>query len=122
MSTTLTGKNQVTIPAAIVKEMQLEPGTKLEWSVGDVPGIIIIKVEPTLRQRIVRLQELGAKMRLEQGPAWDPVGELLAERELDLQREQQEGAGLYARLQPQGALRQPTLEVRTESATESNAR
>ena len=28
---TVTGKNQITIPAAVVRELQIEPGMKLEF-------------------------------------------------------------------------------------------
>ena len=80
MSTTLTGKNQVTIPAELVREMGLEPGTKLEWLKGDLPGVIIIKVQPSIRQLLRRAREIGAEMK-RQNPDWNPIAELEAERE-----------------------------------------
>jgi bifunctional DNA-binding transcriptional regulator/antitoxin component of YhaV-PrlF toxin-antitoxin module len=80
MSTTLTGKNQVTIPAELVREMGLEPGTKLEWLKGDTPGVIIIKVQPSIRQLLRRAREIGTELK-RQNPAWDPIAELDAERE-----------------------------------------
>ena len=80
----------MTVPAAIVKEMGLEPGTRLEWLKGDVPGVIIIKVQPTVRQMLARIQELGAEMKREMGPDWDPVEELMLERERDMIDEEQD--------------------------------
>ena len=80
MSTTLTGKNQVTIPAELVREMGLEQGAKLEWLKGDLPGVIIIKVQPSVRQLLKRAREIGAQMKKEH-PDWDPIAELMAERE-----------------------------------------
>jgi bifunctional DNA-binding transcriptional regulator/antitoxin component of YhaV-PrlF toxin-antitoxin module len=32
MTTTITGKNQVTLPAELVREHDWKPGTKLEWT------------------------------------------------------------------------------------------
>jgi len=87
MSTTLTGKNQVTIPAAIAREMNLEPGSRLEWLKGDVPGVIIIKVLPSRRQLLARAQEIGAELKKE-FPDWDPIADLIAERELDMAEEE----------------------------------
>lgn len=89
MSTTLTGKNQVTIPAELVREMGLEPGAKLEWLKGDLPGVIIIKVQPSIRQQFARAQEMGAEIRMRMGPDWDPVAQLIEGR----QREDREVNG-----------------------------
>lgn len=80
MSTTLTGKNQVTIPAELVREMGLEPGTKLEWLKGDVPGVIIIKVQPSVRQMLAEIRAIG-RAHKEANPGVDLVAELIAERE-----------------------------------------
>ena len=80
MSTTLTGKNQVTIPAELVREMGLEPGTKLEWLKGDMPGVIIIKVQPSIRQLLAEVRAIGTAHK-RANPGVDLVAELMAERE-----------------------------------------
>jgi bifunctional DNA-binding transcriptional regulator/antitoxin component of YhaV-PrlF toxin-antitoxin module len=80
MRTTLTGKNQVTIPAELVREMGLEPGTKLEWLKGDLPGVIIIKVEPSIRQLLAEVRAIGTEHK-RKNPGLDIVAELIAERE-----------------------------------------
>ncbi len=76
LQATITGKNQITIPAAIVREMQLEPGMRLEFEVGD---------KRTLIGRLV-LSPYELAMQLEGilqdalQPGDDPVGDLIRER------------------------------------------
>lgn len=80
MTTTLTGKNQVTVPAEIAREMGLEPGARFDWVRGDTPDTIVIHVQPSIRQILDRAQELGRKMQ--EGPfkGRDLIAELIAER------------------------------------------
>ena len=59
MISTLTETNQLTVPAEIVKEMQLELGSRFEWKLGEMPGTIVIEVLPSVRQLLDRVQELG---------------------------------------------------------------
>ena len=89
MTTSLTGKNQVTVPAEIVKQLGLEPGAKFDWSVSDEPGLIVVRVQPSRSQLLQRLKELTANSRENLGGR-DPVAELIAERELDMELEEQE--------------------------------
>ena len=35
MITTVTGKNQITIPAELARELDISPGTKLDWTKGE---------------------------------------------------------------------------------------
>ena len=35
IKTVVTGKNQVTIPAALARELNIEVGTQLEWEIRD---------------------------------------------------------------------------------------
>ena len=46
MITTLTGKNQITIPAALSAKLKLKPGTRLEWMVADAPDEIRCRILP----------------------------------------------------------------------------
>ncbi len=41
MTTTITGKNQVTLPAEIVREFGWKPGTKLDWQKFDDNSLIV---------------------------------------------------------------------------------
>ena len=79
MITTLTGKNQVTVPAELAREFGLEPGSKLDWSKGKTPGTIVIKVQPSIRQMLDRVQEIGRQFKNR-----DMVAELIAEREKEM--------------------------------------
>ena len=81
MITTLTGKNQVTVPAEIVKEMQLERGSRFEWTLGERPGVIVIEVKPSKSQLLKRVQELGKSCKR------DLIQELIDERNLDMLEE-----------------------------------
>ncbi len=75
MITTLTGKNQITVPAEIARQMGLEPGAKPEWAIGEKPHPILIKVQPRRAQRLARIQELGKSFE-----GRDLVAELIADR------------------------------------------
>ena len=44
MITTLTGKNQITIPAALSAKLKLKPGTRLEWMAADAPDEIRCRI------------------------------------------------------------------------------
>ena len=46
MVTTLTGKNQITIPAALSAKLKLKRGTRLEWMATDAPDEIRCRILP----------------------------------------------------------------------------
>jgi len=76
MITTITGKNQVTLPAGIVRTLELIPGTQLEWAVGP-NGTLIATPRPTKARLASALMGAGRKYLR---PGSDPVGDLIAER------------------------------------------
>ena len=76
MITTITGKNQVTLPAEIVKALALTPGTRLDWRIGP-DGSIVAQPRPSRAKMAAAF--LGSGRRLLQ-PGDDPVAELIAER------------------------------------------
>jgi AbrB family looped-hinge helix DNA binding protein len=76
MTTTLTGKNQVTVPAEIARQFGLEPGSRLDWSAGKAPGTIVVKVQMSKRQMIERIREIGRGIKNR-----NLVEELIKERE-----------------------------------------
>lgn len=51
MSTTLTSKGQVTIPKRIRDEMQLLPGSPVEFSVNAAGQVVLQRAQPAGRQR-----------------------------------------------------------------------
>lgn len=76
MVTTLTGKNQVTVPAKLVQELHLHPGVRLDWSIGP---------DRTLRaKRLASKQELSATLagrgRKYLASGRDPIAELVSDR------------------------------------------
>jgi AbrB family looped-hinge helix DNA binding protein len=74
---TITGKNQISIPAAIVRELQLEPGMRLEFEVGEERTIIM---RPVLsRGELAR--RIQGKWQLLFPPGSDPIGDLIRERD-----------------------------------------
>ncbi len=46
MITTITGENQVTVPAAIANRANIHPGTRLAWEQGESSDTIIVHVLP----------------------------------------------------------------------------
>ena len=76
MITTITGKNQVTLPAEIVRALDLVPGTQLDWSIGPDRTLIATPL-PSRAQRVAELMGAGRKYLR---PGSDPVRDLIAER------------------------------------------
>jgi len=76
MITTMARKNQVTLPAEIVRALDLTPGTKLEWNIGPDRTLIGIP-QPSRAQRAAALYGAGRKYL---HPGADPVRDLIAER------------------------------------------
>lgn len=74
---TVTGKNQITIPAAIVRELEIEPGMQLEFEVGEGRTIVM---RPVL-SRLELAQQLRGILRPYLKPGEDPIAELIRDRE-----------------------------------------
>ena len=67
-------------PAEIARQLELQPGSKLDWCLGDTPGTIIIQVKPSIRQLLDRAQELGRELKNR-----NLIEELIAERALEME-------------------------------------
>ncbi|MCK6531087.1 AbrB/MazE/SpoVT family DNA-binding domain-containing protein [Myxococcota bacterium] len=78
MKTMVTGKNQISIPAEIARTCGIEPGWKVEWRLGRVPGELVLRLIPD-RMTIARRLHGAGKRWIRHGR--DPVAELVAERE-----------------------------------------
>jgi AbrB family looped-hinge helix DNA binding protein len=63
MITRVTGKNQITIPAALARELNITAGTELAWSKGKKPGTLSLYVKPTPEATVREIRELGAPYR-----------------------------------------------------------
>jgi len=76
MITTVTGRNQVTIPADLARQLDIRAGTRLEWSKGE---------DGTLHARPLPARGVVARKLAGIGRAWlkpgqDPVADLIRER------------------------------------------
>ncbi len=61
MTTTLTGRNQITIPAALARAYDLKPGTRIEWLAGDAEDEILCRILPDPAQAAKQLRGAGKK-------------------------------------------------------------
>jgi AbrB family looped-hinge helix DNA binding protein len=76
MITTVTGKNQVTIPAKLARQLDIQPGQRLDWSV-EKNGVIKVRVLPSRGELARRIAGMGRDW-LESET--DPVADLIADR------------------------------------------
>ena len=79
MITTVTGKNQVTIPAELARECNIRAGTQLDWS-RDEDGSLHAKPLPSRGELARRLAGVGREWLK---PGDDPVADLIRERLTD---------------------------------------
>lgn len=76
MITTVTGKNQITIPAKLASQLEIRPGTRLDWSLGQ-DGVLIVRPLPSRGELARRAAGMGRSW-LPEGV--DPVTDLVEER------------------------------------------
>ena len=81
MTTTLTGKNQITIPAAFAAQYRLKPGTRIEWIAGTAPDEFHCRVVPD--PATVARDLYGAGRRYLRPGAKNPITELIEQRVQD---------------------------------------
>jgi AbrB family looped-hinge helix DNA binding protein len=76
MITTVTGKNQITIPAELARELDIAPGTKLDWTKGEA-GVLILKIIPN-RAELARRSAGRGRRHLREGSS--PIRDLVEDR------------------------------------------
>lgn len=76
MITTVTGNNQITIPAALANAAGIQPGTRVDWALGG-EGILIAQLLPSRGELARKIAGMGRQW-LPEGR--DPVAELIEER------------------------------------------
>jgi len=76
MITTVTGKNQITIPAKLASQLAIQPGMRLDWSLGE-DGVLIVRPLPSRGELARRTAGMGRSW-LPEGV--DPVADLVEER------------------------------------------
>jgi AbrB family looped-hinge helix DNA binding protein len=79
MITTVTGKNQITIPARLARRLNIEPGTRIDWSIDD-EGQLVARPLPS---RAILARETAGMGRSWLSPGDDPIGDLIRERSED---------------------------------------
>jgi AbrB family looped-hinge helix DNA binding protein len=77
--TTVTGKNQITIPAELARDANIRPGTRLEWSQIDQQSVLV-RIVPN---RADLAQQLVGRGRKYLRPGTDPIRDLIQERVQD---------------------------------------
>jgi AbrB family looped-hinge helix DNA binding protein len=76
MITTVSGKNQITIPSQLARRLNIEPGTQLAWSVDEAGRLV---AEPLPQRNLLARKAAGmGRQWLPEGA--DPVGDLIRER------------------------------------------
>jgi hypothetical protein len=73
----MTGKNQVTVPAAVVQSAGLKPGTRLDWRVTRRAGVLEVHVLPDQAAVAQALRGAGNRSPRKSG---SPVKRLVEER------------------------------------------
>lgn len=79
MITTVTGKNMISIPRAVAEQYGIEPGWKLDWTPGEEPDTLVVRLVPGRGAQARRLRGAGRTL----SGAADAVADLVAERERD---------------------------------------
>ncbi len=81
MTTTVTGRNQITVPAAIVARFGLRPGTRIEWVAGESDDEFRCRIVPDPAVLAGRLR--GAGRRHLKPDKEHPLDALRREREAE---------------------------------------
>lgn len=61
MQTTVTGKNQITIPAELVRKHHIEPGARFDWQETGREGELRIRILPGPRETLRAVREIGQR-------------------------------------------------------------
>ena len=79
MITTVTGKNQITIPAKIVRMLDIRPGVRLDWGI-DEDNELTVRLLPQRGQLARQAAGMGANWLSADA---DPIADLIRERVQD---------------------------------------
>lgn len=76
MITTVTGKNQITIPAKLARKLGIQPGQRIDWSIGE-KGVLNGRILPSRSELAQQASGMGRHW-LE--PGVDPIADLIEDR------------------------------------------
>jgi AbrB family looped-hinge helix DNA binding protein len=77
MITKVTGKNQITIPAKLARQLGIQPGQRIDWSIEE-DGVLTARLLPS-RSELARQAAGMGRQWLETD--MDPIADLIEERE-----------------------------------------
>ena len=80
MRSTVTGRNQVSIPARLARKLGIRRGTRLAWEETGEPDCVRVRILPDRQELAVRVSGAGRRWLR---PGADPVADLVRERERD---------------------------------------
>jgi bifunctional DNA-binding transcriptional regulator/antitoxin component of YhaV-PrlF toxin-antitoxin module len=81
-TTTVSVRNQVSIPAEFARTLGIAPGSRLRWSAGHGPDTLVVTVLPAVRDEVRRLRGRGKGAATRQdGSAVADLGALREEGE-----------------------------------------
>lgn len=69
MITTVPRKNQITIPAKLASQLNIQPGTRLDWSLGQ-DGVIVVRPLPSRGEMARRAAGMGRSWLPEASIPW----------------------------------------------------
>ena len=84
MITTVTGKNQITVPAAVAAAEGIEPGMRFAWRFTEREHVLEVRVLKSVAEVAANLRGRGVQYRSRPGSAVDAV---LREREREEREE-----------------------------------
>ena len=73
MITTVTGKNQVTVPAKLAAAEGIEPGTRFAWSFTEREHVLEVRVLKSVAEVAAELRGRGVRYRSRPGSAVDAL-------------------------------------------------
>ena len=76
MMTRVTGKNQLTIPAALAREFHIVAGSEVEWIRGRTADTICLHVRPSPTEILRQVREAGAPYRVKANEALRELGRM----------------------------------------------
>ena len=76
MITTVTGKNQITIPAKLARQLGIQPGQRIDWGIGD-DGVLTARLLPSRGELARQAAGMGREWL---GEGVDPIADLIEER------------------------------------------
>ena len=76
MITTVTGKNQITIPAKLARQLGIQPGQRIDWSIRE-DGVLTARILPSRSELAGQAAGMGRQWL---AAGVDPIADLIDDR------------------------------------------